>query len=75
MVERREISFNDVSQAFDNLTSDGGRFANMMEEQSKTLTGQWNAFKDTLNAIGEKIGLLLIPFAKKAIDMLNILVG
>lgn len=64
MVENRQISFEQVSQVFDNLTSAGGRFANLMEAQSKTLSGQWSAFKDTLGAIGEKIGLAVIPVFK-----------
>ena len=44
-----------------------------MEAQSKTLTGQWNAFKDSLGAIGEKIGLAVIPAVKKLIELLNFL--
>lgn len=42
-----------------------------MEAQSKTLTGQWNAFKDSLGAIGEQIGLAVIPVFKALLGVVN----
>ena len=51
MVEGRQITFEQVETALTNMTEKGGQFADLMEAQSKTLTGQWNAFKDSLGAI------------------------
>lgn len=73
MVEGRQITFEQVETALTNMTEKGWQFANLMEAQSKTLTGQWNAFKDSLGAIWEKIGLAVIPAVKKLIELLNFL--
>lgn len=73
MVEWRQITFEQVETALTNMTEKGWQFANLMEAQSKTLTGQWNAFKDSLGAIWEKIGLAVIPAVKKLIELLNFL--
>ncbi len=51
------ISADMVRQAFIDATSEGGKFAGMLEAQSKTLSGQWSnlqgAVDDALNGIGE----------------------
>lgn len=75
MVESGEITFEQVEEAMRRMTEEGGQFANLMEAQSKTLTGQWSAFKDTLGAIGEKIGLAVIPVFKALLDLLNGIIG
>jgi len=75
MSERREITFDDVEQAFENMTSSGGKFANLMEAQSESLTGKWNAFKDTLGGIWETIGTKLIPIAKVFVDLMTWMVS
>ena len=41
-MEKGAISFNDVQQAFIDVTSEGGRFFQMSEKQSKTLGGRWS---------------------------------
>nr|DAS19120.1 MAG TPA: tail tape measure protein [Caudoviricetes sp.] len=71
MVEGRQITFEQVETALTNMTEKGGQFADLMEAQSHTLTGQWNAFKDSLGAIGEQIGLAIIPAFKTGIEWLN----
>jgi len=57
MVESGSVGFKDVQQAIINMTSEGGRFNNMMEKQSKTVTGLWSnmtdAWDEMLNSIGE----------------------
>ena len=71
MVEGRQITFEQVETALTNMTEKGGQFADLMEAQSHTLTGQWNAFKDSLGAIGEKIGLAIIPVFKTLLGVVN----
>lgn len=46
------------------MSSEGGRFADLMEQQSNTLAGQWSNFKDTLASIGETVGLEVVPVIK-----------
>lgn len=52
------ITADMVRQAFIDATSEGGKFHNALEEQSKTLRGAYSnlqgAVDDALNAIGEK---------------------
>lgn len=57
MVESGQIKFKDVQKVFENLTNEGGMFYNMMESQSKTVTGMisnlHDAFDRMLNDIGQ----------------------
>ena len=55
MISSGQISANDVTRAFETMTSEGGKFADMMATQSSTLSGQWSNFQDQLSQIGEKI--------------------
>ena len=61
MVSAGKISAKDMVDAFDSMTSAGGRFADLMEAQSQTLSGPWSNLQDTLAGIGEQIGLAVIP--------------
>lgn len=57
MVTEGKIGFPEVQKAIENLTNEGGKFYNLMEMQSKALSGQVSNLKDAwgnmLNAIGE----------------------
>lgn len=56
MVESGKIGFAEVQQVIQNLTNEGGMFYNLMEKQSKTLTGQLSNLQDAwdrmLNSVG-----------------------
>ena len=54
--------------AFDSMTSAGGKFADLMEAQSKTLAGKWSNLQDTIAGIGEEIGLSLVPILSDVVD-------
>lgn len=69
MVEDWKVWFNDVQQAFVNMTSKWGKFFNMMEVQSTTLTGKVSNLKDTFNSFLEEIGTALLPAAKMFVDI------
>lgn len=43
-MEAGNVSFKAVARAFKIATSEGGRFNNLMEKQSKTLGGLWSTF-------------------------------
>ena len=51
MVERGEIGANDVTKAFQRMTSEGGRFFDLMDKQSKTLEGRWSTLKDAFSQL------------------------
>jgi len=49
-----QISFQILQKAFREATSEGGMFADGMEQQSKTLAGIWSTLKDNVSiALGE----------------------
>ena len=48
LTQAGEISDKVVTQAFINMTSAGGRFANLMEKQNKSLFGQFSNLKDVV---------------------------
>lgn len=69
MVEDWKVWFNDVQEAFKRMTSEWGKFFNMMETQSTTLTGKVSNLKDTFNSFLEEIGTALLPAAKFFVDL------
>ena len=58
MVTAGKVGFKDVEKMFVNMTSAGGRFANLMEKQSASITGRISNLQDAIdemfNDIGEK---------------------
>lgn len=61
MVSAGQIWAQDMVKAFNTMTSEGGKFANLMEAQSNTLQGKWSNLKDWLASIWETIWLAVIP--------------
>ena len=59
-MEAGGISAQEVTQAFRDATSEGGRFYGMTERQSKTLTGLWSTTKDTIASTLTDLGQTLI---------------
>lgn len=51
-----KVGFPEVEQAFKNMTSEGGKFYNLMQEQSKTITGQISNLKDSFDMMLNDIG-------------------
>lgn len=49
LVEAGKVGFPQLEKAFQDLTSNGGQFAGMMEAQSKTFTGRLSSLKDAVN--------------------------
>lgn len=83
-----KIGFPEVEKAFNSLTSAGGQFFNLMQELSKTLTGQISNLKDAwarmLNDIGSKNegvfssalsgAISVVDNYKKVVDLLELIV-
>lgn len=57
LVEEGKVGFPDVARAFNAMTKDGGLFFNMMEKQSQTAMGRWNAFTETIELKLRDVGL------------------
>lgn len=55
-VEAGKVGFTEVEQAFRHMTSETGLYHNMMEEQSKSLTGQIDNLGDAWNIMLNEIG-------------------
>lgn len=58
LVTEGKVGFEDMRKALVSMTSEGGKFYNLMEEQSKTITGQMSNLEDSIqqmfNAIGKE---------------------
>ncbi len=63
-MEKGGISATLLTQAYMHATGEGGKFHNMMLEQSQTLGGQYSTFMDLIHSKMRGFGELLSPMAK-----------
>lgn len=70
MISKWEISSNDVVRAFRNMTSEWGRFADLMNKQATTLSWMRSNLKDELNSLWEQIWTEFLPIIKWYIDQI-----
>ncbi len=56
MVSAGKIGFKEVEDAFRTMTSEGGRFADLMDKQSGTITGRISNLKDNIDKMMNDIG-------------------
>ena len=56
LVKEGKVGFKEVEQALKNMTSESGIYYNLMQEQSKSLTGQISNLKDAWDSMLNKIG-------------------
>ena len=68
MISAGEISSDVVVNAFTRMSSEGGRFANLMDKQSQTLQGSISNFRDSLDTLAEVVGTLFIPALTKIVQ-------
>ena len=66
-----KISFDMLDQVFQNLTKDGGKFAGLMDAQSKTLAGKWSNFNDQISKSALLLGNELAPTAKALLTIFS----
>lgn len=64
MVSAGKIGFADVEEAFKSMSGEGGRFANLMEEQMTTLAGVTSNVRDQFFQLSAEMGTYLLPAAK-----------
>lgn len=56
LVKEGKVGFKEVEQAFKNMTSESGIYYNLMQEQSKSLTGQISNLKDAWDSMLNEMG-------------------
>ena len=75
MVSASKIGFDDVEKAFRTMTSQGGRFNDLMDKQAKTITGLASNFSDAwdkmLNSIGKQNEGVITDSIKAATELVN----
>ncbi len=71
MVSAGEIGFEEVRQAFVNMTSEGGKFADLMGKQAQSLLGSVSNLKDSFTLMSKAIGDALRPQVTKLIQDLT----
>ncbi len=75
MASAGKLSFSNLEQAFIDLTSEGGKFNNMMERQSHTVGGLWSTLQDNfgemLLSFGEPINDALRPLLEDAVEQVD----
>lgn len=65
MTSAGEIGFDAVEKAFISMTSEGGKFANLMDKQAKTFPGIISNLKDAMGQTAETVGMVLLPQIKE----------
>lgn len=74
-MEQGKISFADVKQVFVDVTSEGGKFYQLMEKQSETLGGQLSNLSDSITSLqtaaGETISIGLSPLLSHFSQLAN----
>lgn len=75
LVTEGKVGFPEVEKAFKNMTSEGGIYFNLMQEQSKSLTGMLpnlgDAWDSALNKIGQDNQDLFTGAIQGAIDLVE----
>ncbi len=67
MVSAGDIGFDLVNEAFMTMTSEGGKFNDLMAEMNKTTSGQFAEMKDEIIILARAIGKELLPVANDLI--------
>jgi len=70
LVSAGEITTQMVLDAFDQMSSEGGRFADLMEKQMGSAAGQFSNLQDSVELLARELGAALIPIAKQILDII-----
>lgn len=72
-ISKRKVNFTDVDAVFRTITSEGGLFYKMQEEQSTTIKGMIMNLKDSFDLMFNDIGMSLQGFIKGTINAIKTL--
>lgn len=70
LASKGKIGFEEMNQVFINLTSQGGRFYNLMESQSQSVGGKVSNLSDQFTKLGTAIFDAFKPLTNALIDIL-----
>ncbi len=70
-VSEGEVSFDDIAEAMEDATKEGGRYYKAMEKASKTMNGKMSTALDALNTALGELTESLLPLATKAIEKIT----
>lgn len=71
MVSEGEIGFSDVQKALESLGGEGGKWGDMMDKQSKTLSGSISNLQDSWTQLLVVLGTVFIPIATQVVQTLT----
>lgn len=74
MVTAGKVGFADVEKVFVKMTSEGGKFANLMEKQSASITGRISNIQDAIDEMFNEIGKKSEGVIYKGLDVVASLV-
>lgn len=74
LVTAGKVGFAEVEKALISMTSEGGKFYNLMEAQSKTITGRISNLEDSISQMFNEIGKASEGVINKALDIAGNLV-
>lgn len=66
-----QVGFEELEQAFINMTDEGGQFQDLMEAQSETMQGKLSTALDNLKMSAAQLGEVLLPMAKDVLDQIT----
>ncbi len=69
MVETGKVGFAEVDEALTSLTTGSGRFAGMLEKQSKTIGGMFSTLVDKIKLVTMEIGNAMTPAIEHIFDI------
>lgn len=67
-VSAGKIGFDDVNRAFQTMSGEGGKFANLMSEQMESTRGKFSNLQDTIFQLKATVGEVLIDFINPAFE-------
>lgn len=70
-VSAGEISFEDIAEAMQIATSEGGRYYNAMEKASQTMNGKLSTAMDALNTALGELTQSLLPIVTKVVEKIT----
>ena len=71
MVSKWQVSFEDVTNAFRTMTSEWGKFDNLMDAQSKTFQWMVSNLKDSFASMWESIGSVILPLLERLLSAIS----
>ncbi len=68
-MSKGQITFENVVQAIQHATGEGGKFFNMMDKQSQTVAGKFATLQDTFIQLAVDVYKKIQPYVSQALDL------